>query len=151
MDAIGDKRIKPFKINPDQDDVTKIQIGKTTKSTEQIKISKAGKKISEVGRTFNADGTIRKKRAINFSQVEMNELSKLCVENIEIIEAELQGPGRDVGDVTVKKQNAVWLKICDKINAMGVAKRDVPQIKRKWNAIQGDGEYNQLFLFNRVH
>ena len=138
MDAIGDKRIKPFKNNPDQDDVTQLQVEKI--NTSQLKISKAGKKVAEVGRTVNADGTVRKKRAVNFSQVEMNELSKLCVENIEIIEAELQGPGRDVGEVTVKKQNAVWLKICDKINAMGVAKRDVPQLKRKWNAIRGDGE-----------
>ena len=140
MDAAEDKRIKKFKKNPDQDDVTKLQMTKAV-SSSQLKISKAGKKIAEVGRTLNADGTVRKKRAINFSQLELNELSKLCAENIEIIEAELQGPGRDVGDVTVKKQNAVWLNICDKINSMGITKRDIPQLKRKWNAIKGDGNY----------
>ena len=146
MDAAGDKRIKKFKNNPDQDDVTKFKgtTKKSMNSTPQtdFKISKAGKKISDVGRTVNADGTVRKKRAVNFSQSELDELSKLCAENIEVLEAELQGPGRDVGDITLKKQNSLWLKICDKINLMGVAKRDVPQLKRKWNAIKGDGNLN---------
>ena len=141
MDAAGDKCIKKFKKNPDQDDVTKFQQSQNKSiSSSQFKISKAGKKIADVGRTFNADGTIRKKRAVNFSQLELNELSKLCAENIEIIEAELQGPGRDVSEITVKKQNAVWVKICDRINSMGIAKRDIPQLKRKWNAIKSDGK-----------
>ena len=147
MDAAGDKRIKKYKKNPDQDDVNIMQPpSKKSVSSSQFKISKAGKKISDVGHTLNADGTVRKKRAVNFTQLELDELSKLCAENIELIEAELQGAGRDVGEITVKKQNALWLRICDRINAMGVAKRDVPQLKRKWNSIKGDGNFCILFL-----
>ena len=147
MDAAGDKRIKKFKKNPDADDVTKLQPNKQQSvSSSQFKISKAGKKISDVGRTLNADGTTRKKRAVNFSQRELDELSKLCAENIEVMEAELQGPGCDVGEITVKKQTMVWLKICDRINSMGVAKRDVPQLKRKWNAIKGNGKWNTFTI-----
>ena len=139
MDAAGDACIKKFKKNPDSNDITKFAKQKPL-SSSQFKISKAGKKIAENGRTINADGTTRKKRAVNFTQKENDMLAKLCAENIEVIDADLQGPGRDVGEITVKKQTSLWLQICDKINAMGIAKRDVPQIKKKWNLIIGEGD-----------
>ena len=83
----------------------------------------------------------RKKRAGNLIQKENEMLAKLCADNIEIIETELPGSGRDVGDVTVKKKNLLlWLQLCDKINPTGVAKHDVLQLKRKWNLNRGDGD-----------
>ena len=102
-------------------------------------MSKGGKKIGLNGRTINADGTTRKKRATNFTTVEVDTLTAFCCEHNEILEAELTGAGRDVGSVTARKQQALWQEICHKINALGYDKRDIPQLKRKWANIRSDG------------
>ena len=74
----------------------------------------------------------------------MAKLSKFCTENREILDAEITGSGREVGAITVKKQQEMWQTILEQINAMGVAKRDVGQLKRKWNNIKSDGNSFQI-------
>ena len=76
---------------------------------------------------------------MNFTSAEMTKLSKFCTEHREILDAELTGSSREVGVITIKKQQQLWQSILDQINAMGVAKRDLPQLKRKWHAIRSDG------------
>ena len=71
----------------------------------------------------------------------MTKLSKFCTENREILDAEITGSGCEVGAITVKKQQELWQNILEQINVMGVARRDVAQLKRKWNNIKSDGKF----------
>ena len=109
-----------------------------------LRLLKGGKKIGLDGRTINADGSARKKRAINFTQVEVDTLTAFCCEHHDILDTELTGAGRDVGSVTAKKQKELWQSICNKINAMGFDKRDVEQPKHKWKNIKSDGKSSLL-------
>ena len=97
--------------------------------------------IGDDGHTINLDGSTRKRRAINFTNAEMTKLSKFCTENWEILDAEITGSGREVGAITVKKQQDMWQSILEQINVMGVAKCDVAQLKRKWHSIKSDGKF----------
>ena len=71
--------------------------------------------------------------------MEVDALTAFCCEHSKNLDAELTGAGRDAGSVTAKKQQSLWQHICDKINAMGYDKRDIGQLKRKWNAVRSDG------------
>ena len=102
-------------------------------------VSKDGKIIGDDGCTINLDGSARKKWAVNFTNAEMAKLSKFCTENREIIDAEITGGGCEVGAITIKKQQEMWQKILEQINAMGIAKRDIAQLKWKWNSIKSNG------------
>ena len=80
----------------------------------------------------------------------MDTLAAFCCENSEVLEAELQGAGREYGTITARKQNDLWREITDKINALGYDKRDVAQLKRKWGLIRSDGNLCVFMLKVRV-
>ena len=73
LEATGDKRLKGFNLRNDPDPKSSQQKVQQVIVDNQ-KISKAGKKIGLDGRTINTDGTSRKKRAVNFTQFETDEL-----------------------------------------------------------------------------
>ena len=147
LEATGDKRMKGFNLHTDTN--TQSSQSKVQKViVDSQKTSKAGKKIGLDGRTINTDGTSRKKRAVNFTQLETDELARFCAEHHELLEGDFQGPGREYGDKTAKKQQALWQQICDKINSFGIARRDVVQLKRKWNGLKSEGK---IFTLNTFH
>ena len=86
-----------------------------------------------------------RKEPFNFTQLETDELARFCAEHHEVLEGDFQGPGREYGDKTAKKQQALWQQICDKINSFGIARRDVVQLKRKWNGLKSEGKINIQF------
>ena len=137
LEATGDKWLKGFNFTNQQSSQSSQHVQQAI--VESQKISKAGKKIGLDGRTINTDGTSRKKRAVNFTQAESDELACFCSEHHELLEGDFQGPGREHGEKTAKKQQAMWQQICDKINSFGIACRDIIQLKRKWNSIKSEG------------
>ena len=138
LEATGDKRLKGFNLRNDPDPKSSQQKVQQVIVDNQ-KISKAGNKIGLDGRTINTDGTSCKKRAVNFTQFETDELARFCSENHEVLEGEFQGPGREFGEKTAKKQQDLWQQICNKINSFGIARRDIVQLKRKWNSLKSEG------------
>ena len=136
LEATGDKRLKGFNFTNQQSSQSLQHVQQAI--VESQKISKAGKEIGLDGRTINTDGTSRKKRAVNFTQAESDELARFCSEHHELLEGDFQVPGKEHCEKTAKKQQAMWQKICDKINSFGIARRDIIQLKRKWNSIKSE-------------
>ena len=63
-----------------------------------------------------------------------------------MLDADFSGGGRKFGNITADQQQALWKQITDTINGMGIQRRTVAQIKRKWHAIKSKG-INCLYYF----
>ena len=73
----------------------------------------------------------KRARKPNFSASECNMILKLAEENLAVIREKFSNV------LTNKKKNEVWQSICDKVNALGVAKRSIKDVKEKWRAMCG--------------
>lgn len=71
-----------------------------------------------------------RKRKLNFSASEINKITVLVEENLQIIQSKL------TNSITNKKKQEVWAKITGQVNAIGVAHRSVQDIKDKWKNLQ---------------
>jgi hypothetical protein len=77
------------------------------------------------------DGKVNKRaRKPNFSAAECTLILKLAEENIGVIREKFSST------LTNKKKHAVWENICGKVNALGVAKRSLTDVKEKWRAMR---------------
>jgi hypothetical protein len=65
----------------------------------------------------------KRARKPTFSSAECALILQLAEENIEIIQEKFSST------ITNKRKHAVWQNICEKINALGVAKRSATDIK----------------------
>ena len=74
----------------------------------------------------------KRARKPNFSAAECALILQLAEENINII--------RDKFSTTVsnKKKNETWQRICDRVNALGVAKRTPSELREKWRGMKGE-------------
>jgi hypothetical protein len=80
----------------------------------------------------------KRARKPNFSSAECALILQLAEENIEIIREKFSST------ITNKRKHAVWQNICEKINALGVAKRSATDIKEKWRAMRNEAYYSTL-------
>ena len=74
----------------------------------------------------------KRARKPNFSSAECALILQLAEENIEIIREKFSST------ITNKRKHAVRQNICEKINALGVAKRSATDIKEKWRAMRNE-------------
>ena len=90
---------------------------------------------------FSQESSQKKQRArgANWTPNEQAKLTSFCCDNVEILDAELSGGGRKYGNITADQQQSLWKQITATINGMGIQKRTVAQIKRKWHAIKSKG------------
>lgn len=75
---------------------------------------------------------VRNPRKPNFSAAECALVLQLAEENIDIIRDKFSST------LTNKKKNEMWQAICDRVNALGVAKRTPNDIREKWRAMRGE-------------
>ena len=71
-------------------------------------------------------------RKPNFSSAERALILQLVEENSEIIWEKFSST------ITNKRKPAVWQNICEKINALGAAKRSATDIKEKWRTMRNE-------------
>ena len=74
----------------------------------------------------------KRARKPNFSTAECALILQLSEENIEVIQEKFSST------ITNKRKNAVWQDICEKVNALGVAKRSPIDIREKWRAMKNE-------------
>lgn len=71
-----------------------------------------------------------RKRKLNFSTSEINKITELVEENLQVIQSKL------TNSITNKTKQETWAKIARQVNAIGVAHRSVQDIKDKWKNLQ---------------
>ena len=69
----------------------------------------------------------RRKRKMKFDELELEILVEEANKHIH----ELQQR-----NLNITKRNAIWEKICDRINAVGKTKRTADEVKRRWQDIR---------------
>ena len=74
--------------------------------------------------------TVERKRKLNFSISEVNKITELVEENIDVIQSKF------TNSVTNKRKKEIWAKIADQVTAIGVANRSVQDVKDKWKNLQ---------------
>jgi hypothetical protein len=74
----------------------------------------------------------KRARKSNFPSAECAFILQLAEENLEIIREKFSST------ITNKRKHAVWQNICEKINALGVAKRSATDIKEKWRVMRNE-------------
>ena len=72
----------------------------------------------------------KRARKPNYSSAECALILQLAEENIETIREKFSST------VTNKRKHAVWQDICERVNALGVAKRSAIDVKEKWRAMR---------------
>ncbi|XP_074660508.1 nuclear apoptosis-inducing factor 1-like [Tubulanus polymorphus] len=78
--------------------------------------------------------SIARKRSFNYTTDETNLLVKLVNDNNAILS------GAFSNTITAKRKREIWEEICSKVNAIGVARRTVDEIKKKWKNIKGEAK-----------
>ena len=71
-----------------------------------------------------------RKKKLNFSSSEINKITKLMEENLEIIQSKFTNA------ITNKRKQEIWVKIAGQVNAIGIARRSVQDIEDKWKNLQ---------------
>jgi hypothetical protein len=71
-------------------------------------------------------GISERKPKLKFSTSEINKITELVEENLQIIQSKLTNA------ITNKTKQETWVKIARQVNAIGVAHRSVQEIKNKW-------------------
>ncbi len=74
----------------------------------------------------------KRARKPNFSSAECALILQLAEENIETIREKFSST------ITNKRKHAVWQNICERVNALGVAKRSAIDVKEKWRAMRNE-------------
>ena len=75
-------------------------------------------------------GKNERKRKLKFSSSEINKITELVEENLEIIQSKFTNA------ITNKRKQEIWAKIAGQVNAIGIARRSVQDIKDKWKNLQ---------------
>ena len=75
------------------------------------------------------DDKSRKPRKHNFSSSEVAVLMEMVEQNLATLQSKL------TNSVTNQKKKAIWQKITDAVNAVGVDKRDVKEVREKWKSL----------------
>ena len=74
----------------------------------------------------------KRARKPNFSSAECALILQLAEENIETIREKFSST------ITNKRKHAVWQNICERVNALGVAKRSAIDVKETWRAMRNE-------------
>ena len=75
-------------------------------------------------------GKNERKRKLNISTSEINKITELVEENLQVIHSKF------TNSITNKTKNEIWAKIAGQVNAIRVAHRSVQEIKDKWKNLQ---------------
>ena len=82
----------------------------------------------------SADEKSRKPRKYNFSASEVSVLTEKVEENLQILQSKL------TNSVTNQKKKNVWTEITAVVNAVGVEKRTVAEVREKWKNLHSSAK-----------
>ena len=71
-------------------------------------------------------------RKSNFSAAECALILELAEQNVDTIRAKFSST------LTNKRKHEVWQTICERVNALGIAKRTSNDVMEKWRAMRGE-------------
>ena len=82
----------------------------------------------------SGDEKSRKPRKHNFSASEVSVLTDKVEENLQILQSKL------INSVTNQKKKNVWTEITAAVNAVGVEKRTVAEVRENWKNLHSSGK-----------
>ena len=82
----------------------------------------------------SGDEKSRKPRKHNFSASEVSVLTEKVEENLQILQSKL------TNSVTNQKKKNVWTEITAAVNAVGVEKRTVAEVREKWKNLHSSAK-----------
>ena len=68
----------------------------------------------------------KRERRPNFSDAELRALLSMYVENADILQAKFNN------NITIKREMAVWDTIAEAVSALGISRRGVQDVRKKW-------------------